>query len=672
LKLNFRIFNTNEKRETGKIEENSSKIYSMVLLNDDSKLFYGTFNHKIKVYDTESESVEAVLKGHSNNIWVLKVSDDDRYLFSGSEDCTVKVWDITQKYKKIITIDHGAKVLNLVIMKSNKGIVFGGAKYESIKKVDLKKLKWKKNQKNEEIKKHKKKKIRPRSSKKNINILTNVEDIDKISDINPIWIPDHIKTNKYFQKNLSAYYEWLTLLQPFSKEDAVSLLMFISMEQERNLQLTTETRQLLDRLEQKQNEIRIIKTSETKLIQQISECEIRITQLTVNHQKAEQEKKMEISHIQKEISENKELKKRLEESEISKNKLKKENEELIEKLSKIKNELEQKKRTTAESDYIYETRFKELKSIHENKMETFLKEKTILKKKLEEMSKLNNQLNRNLEGSVKSSMNMQLAQMQEMQKSNSLLQLHSKNLENTINTLKFELEGKNNTLVNQRQLFMNLQNETHQLKNSLSRVQRESMIESRKAKEDPYTKKLISHLENDLKEYKRLNRNLQQSNDKLKSENLDLKNQLKNQTINLKNIRNSKSSFDLKLQDFKNKNENLIFEIEKVRKRMLRSRSENNFVPNYIQSSKKVSFGKKERIFSNTGQQVGAKYNYGVKRSNSSTHLNNKMDLIFSKTDSIPEEKDFYYRVSNQSKRIRRFEKSTEKQILTTSWMNRF
>ena len=48
----------------------------------------------IKIWDLEVAKETITLRGHTGPVNSLALSDDDRRLFSGSDDHTVKVWDL--------------------------------------------------------------------------------------------------------------------------------------------------------------------------------------------------------------------------------------------------------------------------------------------------------------------------------------------------------------------------------------------------------------------------------------------------------------------------------------------------------------------------------------------------------------------------------------------------
>ena len=120
-----------EKCEIGKIRENCSKSYSLVVNSDNTKLFYGTNNFDIKIYDLEKKFILKVLKGHTDCISILKLSKDQKYLFSGANDGLVKIWDIDNDFALIRTINYRKKIFCLFICPSNKFLFIAGSRYKT-------------------------------------------------------------------------------------------------------------------------------------------------------------------------------------------------------------------------------------------------------------------------------------------------------------------------------------------------------------------------------------------------------------------------------------------------------------------------------------------------------------------------------------------------------------
>ena len=66
----------------------------MCVSADGSRLFSGSDDSTIKVWDVATGACVQTLEGHENSVSSVCVSADGSRLFSGSHDDTIKVWDI--------------------------------------------------------------------------------------------------------------------------------------------------------------------------------------------------------------------------------------------------------------------------------------------------------------------------------------------------------------------------------------------------------------------------------------------------------------------------------------------------------------------------------------------------------------------------------------------------
>ena len=69
-------------------------VYSVCVSADGSRLFSGSDDNTIKVWDVATGACLQTLEGHANAVYSVCVSADGSRLFSGSDDNTIKVWDV--------------------------------------------------------------------------------------------------------------------------------------------------------------------------------------------------------------------------------------------------------------------------------------------------------------------------------------------------------------------------------------------------------------------------------------------------------------------------------------------------------------------------------------------------------------------------------------------------
>ncbi len=99
----------------------------------DGKLFSGSYDDTIKVWDLKTGQCIATLTGHGNSVFSLAVFDGK--LFSGASDNTIKIWDLKTRQCTATLTGHGNSVFSLAIFD---GKLFSGSDDHTIKIWDLK------------------------------------------------------------------------------------------------------------------------------------------------------------------------------------------------------------------------------------------------------------------------------------------------------------------------------------------------------------------------------------------------------------------------------------------------------------------------------------------------------------------------------------------------------
>ena len=75
-------------------------VRSLAIASDDSKLFSGSMDCSIMIWDLQSFATVGKLLGHSGWVRSLSVTPDGLTLYSGSADRSIRVWDLT-KLKRV-------------------------------------------------------------------------------------------------------------------------------------------------------------------------------------------------------------------------------------------------------------------------------------------------------------------------------------------------------------------------------------------------------------------------------------------------------------------------------------------------------------------------------------------------------------------------------------------
>src|SRR5262249_1998539 len=73
---------------------NNSAVVALVMSADGKRLYSGSYDKTIKVWDLDAGNEILTLRGHTDSVTSLVLSPDGKRLYSGSKDTTIKVWDL--------------------------------------------------------------------------------------------------------------------------------------------------------------------------------------------------------------------------------------------------------------------------------------------------------------------------------------------------------------------------------------------------------------------------------------------------------------------------------------------------------------------------------------------------------------------------------------------------
>ena len=78
------------------------------LTHDENKLYSGSYDNTIRVWNTDTHETIATLRGHTDAVWCLTLHENK--LYSGSWDKTIRIWN-TETHAEIATLTgHTASV----------------------------------------------------------------------------------------------------------------------------------------------------------------------------------------------------------------------------------------------------------------------------------------------------------------------------------------------------------------------------------------------------------------------------------------------------------------------------------------------------------------------------------------------------------------------------------
>ena len=223
-----------EKAEVGKIRENCSKIYSLVVDSENSRLFYATVQFTIKVYDLKKNYILKYLKGHSACIWVLRISKDQKYLFSGGNDRVVMIWDLKNNFKLIHKLSYGMNIFSLAIGPLNRKLYIGGSKYKPITQLCLKNvLKSSVQEFNETL-------LRKRKLNRSGSQPQKIAKSGSKPTIKRDKTESELMKNDYVRHILSNYESWITTLKTKDQRKVKQILINSAVLQEQNSKMRSQ------------------------------------------------------------------------------------------------------------------------------------------------------------------------------------------------------------------------------------------------------------------------------------------------------------------------------------------------------------------------------------------------------------------------------------------------
>ncbi|MBS0603867.1 MAG: F-box/WD repeat-containing protein [Verrucomicrobia bacterium] len=126
----IKIWDLNNNRCTATLEGHDRAVTCIAL--DGQRLFSGSLDQTIKIWDLNTNTCTATLEGHSGHVYSLLL--DGQRLFSGSSDKTIKIWDLNTNTCTATLEGHSGHVYSLLLDGQR---LFSGSHDKTIKIWDL-------------------------------------------------------------------------------------------------------------------------------------------------------------------------------------------------------------------------------------------------------------------------------------------------------------------------------------------------------------------------------------------------------------------------------------------------------------------------------------------------------------------------------------------------------
>jgi WD40 repeat protein len=139
----LKVWDLNTGRLLKTLKGHSSRVNSVAISSDNSKIVSGSYDKTIKVWDLNTGRLLKTLKGHSSRVNSVAISSDNSKIVSGSgaflvdrlvgsRDNTIRVWDLNTG-RLLKTLKGHSEAINSVAISSDNSKIVSGSEDDTIK-----------------------------------------------------------------------------------------------------------------------------------------------------------------------------------------------------------------------------------------------------------------------------------------------------------------------------------------------------------------------------------------------------------------------------------------------------------------------------------------------------------------------------------------------------------
>jgi tetratricopeptide (TPR) repeat protein len=123
-------------RERNRLEEHTSRVWSVSFSPDGKTLASGSADKTIKLWEVATGKPITTLTGHTSRVWSVSFSPDGKTLASGSADKTIKLWEVATS-KPITTLTGHTSTVNSVSFSPDGKTLASASSDKTIKLWDV-------------------------------------------------------------------------------------------------------------------------------------------------------------------------------------------------------------------------------------------------------------------------------------------------------------------------------------------------------------------------------------------------------------------------------------------------------------------------------------------------------------------------------------------------------